>query len=101
MDSEEVLLIALMVVTKDVVLAYADKLGIPEEKMTEEMVEKIKNEINQVLDKWRSEVRDVIINTLRKETDVKKITQCPLGLICYPSCAFMKADGCHLPKRVC
>jgi len=99
-DKEDVLLIALMVVTKDVVLSCADELGIPEEDVNEEVLSTVKKKINQVFGDYRDTIQDVIIGTLQKEMAVSEVSTCPLGLTCYHSCAFMIEGVCQLPKKV-
>jgi len=97
---EDVLLIALMVVTKDVVLACADELGIPEEEIDEGVIRTVKNKINKVFGDCRITIQDVIASTLQKEMAANEASGCPLGLTCYPSCAFMTEGECQLPKKV-
>ena len=99
-NKEDVLLIALMVVTKDVVLACAGELGIPEEDVNEEVFRTVKNKINQVFGDCRNTIQDAIIGTLQTEMAVSEASTCPLGLTCYPSCAFMIDGECQLPKKV-
>ncbi|MFC1900038.1 hypothetical protein ACFLYN_00430 [Chloroflexota bacterium] len=99
-NKEDVLLIALMVVTKDVVLACADELGIPEDDIDEEVMRNVKKKINQVFGDCRNTIQDVIIGTLQKEIGETEISICPLSLTCYPSCTFMTEGECQLPKKV-
>lgn len=99
-NKEDVLLVALMVVTKDVVLACADELGMPEEDVNEEVLNTVKKKINKVFGDYRNTIQEVITGTLQEEMAVTEVSTCPLGLTCYPSCAFMTGDECQLPKKV-
>lgn len=99
-NKEDVLLIALMVVTKEVVLACADELGIPENDVNEEVLNTVKKKINQVFGECRNTIQDVITGILQEEIAVSEVSTCPLGLTCYPSCSFMTEGECQLPKKV-
>ena len=88
--NENIILMALLVVTKDDILACADELGLSEEEVTEELVESVKDKVSQGLSGWREAVRGM----------VKEAIKCPLGLVCSPSCAWREVGGCMLPKEV-
>ena len=90
-SKQDILVMALFVVTKDVVLSCADEMGIPEEQVTDELMELIKQKVSQGLDGWRDGVMDIVQETIEKKT-----IKCPLGMVCVPSCAFRQAGECSL-----
>jgi hypothetical protein len=69
--------------TADDVLACANQLGIPKEQVTADVMELIKMRLGN----WS----DVVKNTLWEAT------KCPLGLVCYPSCACWQHAKCTFP----
>jgi len=99
-NKQDVLVMALLVVTKDVVLDCADELGMSEDQLTEEMTDKIKNDVSKALGDWRGAVKDVVKSTIRQEIAEKDTAECPLGLTCSAACPFRQIGGCRLPKKV-
>ncbi|GEM_PF-4128020 len=65
---QEVLVMALFVVTRDSVLTCAKELGIPEEQITGGVMELVREKIGQVLGAWRDEVRIMVKDTIKQET---------------------------------
>jgi len=92
---QDILVMALFVVTRDYVLACANELGIPEEQITDDVIELVKERISQGIGGWREVVKGMVEETI-KEDDIK----CPLGLVCSPSCAFREVGECILPGGV-
>jgi hypothetical protein len=92
-NRQEILVMALFVVTKDSVLACANELGVPEEQITDDVMALVREKISQVLGDWRDVVRSMVKETIEKET-----VKCPLGIVCSPSCAFRQAGECALSR---
>ena len=89
-NNENIILMALLMVTRDDILSCADELGMSEDEITEELVEAVREKVGQGLNGWREAVREM----------VKEAIKCPLGLVCSPSCAWREVGGCMLPKEV-
>ena len=87
---EDIILMAIFAVTKSDILACANELGIPEEQVTDEVIELVKEKVSQGLGDWREVVRSM----------VKEAIKCPLGLVCSPSCAFGQIGECALSREV-
>ena len=87
---EDILLMAVFTVTRDDVLNCADELGLPREKVTDNVTETLKEKINKGLDDLQRVVEDT----------VKGAIECPLELDCYPSCAWWKSGKCVFSKRL-
>jgi hypothetical protein len=94
-DEQDILVMALFVVTRSVVLDCASEVGIPEEQLTTDLIELVRRRISQVLGDWRDSVRDMV-----KETIEKQAVKCPLGLVCSPSCAYRQVGECALLREV-
>ncbi len=99
MDNQDVLVMALFVVTKDGVYTCADELGIPEEEITGELIDTVKTEVNQVLAGLKESVKTVVSETIQKETSKKNTTECPLGMTCTPSCVYRVVGECTLLNK--
>ena len=52
-DKGSILIMAVLMVTRDDVLSGADELGIPEEQMTKDKIELVKEKVSQSLSSWR------------------------------------------------
>ena len=76
-SKEDIILIALFMVTKDDVLACANELGMSKEQVTDDVIALVKEKVSQDLDGWQEVIRGM----------VKEAIRCPLGLTCSPSCA--------------
>ncbi len=48
-DKKDILLMAILMVTRDDVLTSADELGIPEEQVTDDVIELVKERVSQCL----------------------------------------------------
>ncbi len=90
-SKQDVLVMALFVVTRNSILSCANELGIPEEQVTDSVIELVKEKVSQGFDAWQNGVRDIV-----KETIKKKAIKCPLGMVCSPSCAFRQVVECLL-----
>ena len=89
-SKEDILLMAVFTVTKDDALSCADELGIPRERVTDNIIEVLKEKVNQGLEDLRGEVKDML----------KEAIKCPLELDCFPSCAWWKSGRCVFSKRL-
>ncbi len=89
-NNERVLLMAILVVTRDDVLTCANELGIPEEQVTDDVIELVKERVSQGLGGWREIIKSM----------VKEAIKCPLGLVCFPTCAWREAGECLSPRGV-
>ena len=89
-DKEGIILMAIFMLTRDDVLACADELGIPEEQVTDDVIELVKEKVSQGFRGWREVVKGM----------VKEAIKCPLGLVCSPSCAWREVGECILPRGV-
>ncbi len=89
-SKEDILVMAILKVTKDDVLASANELGIPKEQVTDDVIELVKEKVSQVLIHWPEVIEDI----------VKEAIECPLGLVCSPSCAWRVVGECISPRVV-
>ena len=81
---EDIILMAILAVTRDDVLAGANELGIPEEQITDDVMALVREKVSQGLRDWRG-----VVNGL-----VKEAIKCPLGQVCSPACAWREVGGC-------
>ncbi len=88
-SKEDILVMAILKVTKDDVLASANELGIPKEQVTDDVIELVKEKVSQVLIHWSEVIEDIVKEALKKEA-----IECPLGLVCSPSCAWREVGEC-------
>ncbi len=89
-SKEDILVMAIFMMTRNDVLTCADELGMPEEQVTDDVIEMVKERVSQGLGDWREVVKGM----------VKEAIRCPLGLVCSPSCAFREIGGCISPRVV-
>ena len=89
-SKENILVMALFMVTRNDVLACADEMGMSEVQVTDDLIELVKEKVSQGLGDWREVVKDII----------KEAIRCPLGLVCSPSCVWKEVGGCMLPRGV-
>ena len=89
-NMENILLMAILMVTRDDVMTCADELGMPKEQVTDDLIELVKGKVGQSLGCWREVVKDI----------VKEAMSCPLGLVCSPSCAWRGVGECISPKAI-
>lgn len=71
------------------VLACADELGIPRERVSDDVIESVKRRINLEF----GNCPEVVKNAL------KKAIECPLGLVCYPSCFWWRDGKCSFSRK--
>jgi len=90
-DMKDILLMALFMVTRNDVLACANELGMPEEQVTDDVIAMVKDKVGQSLGDCREVIRGMIKDAFQKE-----VFQCPLGLVCSPSCAWLEDGKCVL-----
>ena len=84
-DKEGIILMAIFMLTRDDVLACADELGIPKEQITDDVIELAKMRVSLGLHHWPEVIRGI----------VKEAIKYPLGLVCYPSCAWWEDGNAH------
>ena len=87
---QDILVMAIFMVTRGDVLDCANDVGIPEEQITDDVIELVKEKVSQGLGDWRGVVKSM----------VKEAIKCPLGLVCSPSCAFRQIGECALSREV-
>ena len=92
-SKQDILVMALFMVTRKDVLVCADELGMSEEQVTDDVIELVKEKVSQDLGDWRDRLRNIV-----KETIEKKAIKCPLGIVCSPSCAFKQVGECSLSR---
>ena len=81
--------IAFMLIKEDV-LACAMELGISKEQVTDDVIESVKRRVRLEFSHWPEVVKAAL----------KEAIKCPLGLDCYPSCAWWKGGKCTFPEQV-
>jgi len=101
-SKQDVLMMAIFVVTREDVLTCARELDMPQEEVTEDVIELVGEEISQDLSDWRwvfnGMVKDVLNRHVKGNTE--KVDSCPLGLVCSPDCAWLKVGHCVLREDV-
>ena len=94
-----IILMAVFVVTKEDVLSCANELGIPEEEITEDVIELVKEEVSQGIQHQRGIIRGMVKEAIECPTGVlKEAAECPLGMVCSPSCPWQEVGECVSPK---
>jgi hypothetical protein len=93
-NKEDILVMALFVVTRETVLACAGEMGKGESAITADIYDEIKGKVGNVLGNWRKEVKKIIKETIgtKPQGDTGRI--CPLGMDCTSSCVFGQAGNC-------
>jgi len=81
---------AIFKLTGDQVLAIARELGITEEQLTDEVMEIVRDRINLEFRNWPQIIKETLTQA----------TQCPLGLVCFPSCCWWKEGRCTFPRKI-
>ena len=85
--------IVFMLIKEDV-LACAMELGISKEQITDDVIESVKRRVRLEFSRWPEVWPEVI------KAALKEAIKCPLGLDCYPSCAWWKGGKCTFPEQV-
>jgi len=88
-DKQDILIMAIFIVTREDVLACASDLGMSPEQVTDDMIELVKERLSQGLGNWREVAEGMV-----KEVIEKEALKCPLGLVCSPSCAWWEVGQC-------
>jgi hypothetical protein len=78
----------IFILTKGDVLTCARELKIPAEQVADETIELVKDKINREFGRWPEIVKEVLT----------QVSQCPLGLTCFPSCSWWKEGRCIFPR---
>jgi len=99
-NKKDVLVMALFVVTKDSVFSCADELGIPQEQITDDIIELVRLKVSEVLGDWREVVKSMVKETIEKEAADNATTRCPLGMVCSPSCPYKGIGECTLSRKI-
>ena len=94
-DKKDIILMAILALTSDDVLAGANELGIPEEQVTDDVIEVVREEVGQGFRDWWEVIKGMIKEAIKKEA-----IKCPLGMVCSPSCAWRGVGKCVLPTGV-
>lgn len=79
----------IFMLTKHDVLVCANELGIPQEQVTDDVIELVKKKISLSFGNWPEVVKSALIEAVK----------CPLGLVCYPSCYWWKDGRCTFPPE--
>ncbi len=87
---EDDLFTVMFMVTKKDVLTWADELGIPLDKITDEVVFMLKEKIQQDAASWQELFEHM----------VKEAIKCPLDMVCMRSCAWREVGNCKLPTML-
>ena len=90
---EDIILMALFMVTKDDALTCANELGIPEEQVTDDVIELVKEKVSQCLGDWREVIKGIVKETVKREA-----VNCPLGLVCSPCLCLAGSWRMHITK---
>ena len=98
-SEKDIVLMAVFVVTKEDILACADELGRPEEEVTEDLIEMVKEEVSRGLHHQRGMLRGMVKEAIECPIGVpKKAGECPLGMACSPSCPWQEVGECVSPQ---
>ena len=98
-SKKDVLVMALFVVTKDSVFSCADELGIPQDQITDDIIETVRLKVSDILGGWREVVKSMVKETIEMEVADKETGQCPLGTECSPTCPFKEIGECTLSRK--
>ena len=93
-DRENVLVMAMLMVTRDDVMTCADEAGIPREQVTDGKIELVKEKVSQGLGAWREVMKELV-----KEVIEQGSSECPLGKACSPACTWREVGGCVLSSN--
>ena len=81
---QDIILMWILTVTKDDLLACANELGMSEEQVTDDVIDLVKERFSPSLLDWPQVIKDI----------VKDAFNCPLGIVCSPSCVWREAGQC-------
>ncbi|MFC1949763.1 hypothetical protein ACFLW0_06295 [Chloroflexota bacterium] len=94
-NKNDILIMAILMVTVDDVLSCAYEVGLPQEQITEETLEKVKEATTKGISNWRSTIRRIV-----KEVITGEYADCPMGMTCSPACSFHQSGECELAKEL-
>lgn len=98
---QDILVMAIFMVTRDDVLACAGDLGMPEEQVTDDLIEMVRERVSQGLGNWRQAAEGMVKEAiLLREAMKQGAIECPLGMVCSPSCAWWEVGQCLSPRGV-
>ena len=87
-SKEDIIIMAIFMVTKNDILACANELGMPEEWVSDDLIELVKEKVSQDMRDWREVIKSI----------VKEAIECPLSLVCSPSCAWREVGRCVVSR---
>jgi len=64
-------------------------MGIAEEQLTDEVIELVRDGLEAAFSHWPEIVKEILV----------RAAQCPLGLVCFPSCCWWKEGRCVFPRQ--
>lgn len=96
---ENILIMAIFMVTRDDVLACADELGMSQEQVTDDVIEQVKEKVSQGLDGWRAVIKGMVKETISQGNIEKEANECALGMVCSPACAWREVGQCLLLRE--
>ena len=71
-NEQDILVMAIFMVTRNDVLVCADELGVSREQITDDLVEQVKGEVSQEIGKWREAVKDMVSEAIEKRVLIEK-----------------------------
>ncbi len=71
-NEQDILVMAIFMVTRNDVLVCADELGVSREQITDDLVEQVKGEVSQEIGKWREAVKDMVSEAMEKRVLIEK-----------------------------
>lgn len=89
---QDVLLMAILVLNRDDVLAGASELGIPEEQVTDDLIELVKDKVARELYDWRGMIQGMVKEVISRES-----AGYPPRMDCFSSCSWKEVGECILP----
>ena len=92
---EDIILMAIFMVTKDDILTCANELGIPKEQVTDDVIELVKEKVSQDLRHCREVIKGIVKEAVKREA-----IRCPLGMVCSPSCVWQEVCECISPNSI-
>ncbi|MFC2015040.1 hypothetical protein ACFLUP_03510 [Chloroflexota bacterium] len=69
---QDILVMAIHIVTKNDVLVCADELGVCQEQITDEMIEEVKEDVSQRIGQLREKVKDTVRESIEEQVLIEK-----------------------------
>lgn len=91
-SAQDILVMAILMVTVDDVLGCALQEGLAEDDITTDLLLRVKEKVTVRLAEWRGTAREMVHDIVRSE-----IGKCPLGMTCTPDCRYRDIGQCTLP----